>query len=100
MTEKTIDLLKQEGVLGLIVPISIISTRRMESIRNFLEIKCNNIFISSFSDRPGTLFNGVHQKLSIIIGRRKDSKYTSIYTTSYKHWYEEERKIYFIIYNL
>ncbi|MEX2960973.1 Eco57I restriction-modification methylase domain-containing protein, partial [Staphylococcus pasteuri] len=92
MTEKTIDLLKQEGVLGLIVPISIISTRRMESIRNFLEIKCNNIFISSFSDRPGTLFNGVHQKLSIIIGRRKDSKYTSIYTTSYKHWYEEERK--------
>ncbi|WP_432291633.1 Eco57I restriction-modification methylase domain-containing protein [Clostridium baratii] len=89
--ERALNLLNQEGVLGLIVPISLVSTKRMVHIRNILEKECDVIFYSNYGDRPGTLFNGVHQKLTIVIGKRSENKPVKIYTSQYYHWYNEER---------
>lgn len=90
--EKSINLLKEKGTIGFIVPISIISTKRTKNLRKFIEKKCTEIFYSNFGDRPGTLFNGVHQKLTIFIGERGESCTSNIYTSSYYHWYKEERQ--------
>lgn len=83
--------LKQGGVLGFIIPLSYISTPRMNNIRHEL---CKNIkeqYILSYADRPDCLFTSVHQKLCIILGRNEKEK-TNIYTSNYKYWYRDERK--------
>ncbi|MCR8747252.1 BREX-1 system adenine-specific DNA-methyltransferase PglX [Romboutsia lituseburensis] len=89
--EKSINILKEKGTVGLIVPISIVSTKRTKDLRRFIESNCTDIFYSNFGDRPGTLFNGVHQKLTIFIGEKGNSCSSNIYTSSYYHWYKEER---------
>lgn len=90
--EKSINLLKEKGTIGFIVPISIVSTKRTKDLRKFIEKNCTEIFYSNFGDRPGTLFNGVHQKLTIFIGERGESCTSNVYTSSYYHWYKEERQ--------
>lgn len=90
-TEKAINLLKDNGIIGFIVPISIVSTKRMNSIRNLIKRECSDIFYSSFGDRPDTLFTGVHQKVTILIAKKKKVDYTNIFTSKYYHWYKEER---------
>lgn len=89
--ERSINLLKKDGVIGFIVPISIVSTPRMKPLRKFIEYNCNEIFYSNFGDRPGTLFNGVHQKLTILIAKKNRSENHNIYTSQYYHWYNDER---------
>nr|WP_252731896.1 N-6 DNA methylase [Psychrosphaera sp. F3M07] len=100
--EKSLRLLKEGGYMGMIIPISYISTKRMFPIRDLL-IKNSKIhFCASFADRPSCLFNGVHQKLNIIFLQKKTSSVsTDIYTSNYKHWLKKEsvdlfNQIYFI----
>lgn len=90
--EKAINLLGKEGTLGLIVPISIVSTKRMSSLRKIIERQCSALFCSNFADRPGTLFNGVHQKLTIIILEKGRENALQLYTSRYYHWYKSERE--------
>ena len=88
--ENSIEHLKKDGVLGFIVPLSYVSTSRMEKIREYVDNKCSKQMILSFADRPDCLFNGVHQKLNIIVFRKsKGCKNT--YVSNYKHWYKDER---------
>lgn len=94
MIERAINLLSSNGVIGYIVPISLVSTVRMGYIREFLEENCDILFYSNFGDRPGTLFNGVHQKLTILIAKKRllHKNGTEIYTSQYYHWYKDERE--------
>lgn len=93
--ERAVKLLKPKGVMGVIVPLSIISTPRMKDLRLFLKNNCTDTYISNFGDRPGTLFNGVHQKVSIVIARVGKDRKSKLYTTSYYHWYKDERRYLF-----
>ena len=68
----------------MIVPISLVSTQRMQKLRNFLESKDSLTYISNYADRPGTLFNGVHQKLCILI--TNSWKKQGLFTTNFLHW--------------
>jgi hypothetical protein len=54
--------------LGVIVPISSVSTPRMAPMMGMLAINCNSLWISNFAVRPGKLFTGVDMNLSILIG--------------------------------
>ncbi|MGN0783979.1 MAG: Eco57I restriction-modification methylase domain-containing protein [Christensenellales bacterium] len=90
--ENSFNLLKENSYLGMIVPISITSTQRMESLRNLLFEKCESIYIANFSDRPACLFTGVHQKLSIVFAKKtKPLNGCKLYTSTYKHWSKNER---------
>ena len=90
--ENSLNILKDNSYLGMIVPISLTSTQRMESLRNLLFDSCENIYIANFSDRPACLFTGVHQKLSIIfVKKTKPLNGCKIYTTAYNHWSKNER---------
>ncbi|WP_234982598.1 Eco57I restriction-modification methylase domain-containing protein [Ornithinibacillus halophilus] len=92
--ERSYQLLKEDGILGMIVPISIISTPRMSILRELFEDNSQFVFYSNFGDRPGTLFNGVHQKLTIVLTQKKssNSNQAKIYTSNYYHWYKDERE--------
>lgn len=83
--------LKSTGVIGFVIPLSFVSTSRMQSIREDMYKKMNRIFILNYADRPDCLFDGVHQKLSILFGIKGQGKCIS-YTSSYYHWYNSERR--------
>lgn len=89
--KNSLDLLNKNGVLGFIIPLSYISTTRMSKIRTYVDEKCSKQIILSFADRPDCLFNGVHQKLNIVIFKKNKSK-REVYVSNYKHWYCNERK--------
>lgn len=88
--KNSIESLKNNGVLGFIVPLSYISTSRMNGIRAYVREMTDRQFILNFADRPDCLFQGVHQKLSIIIARKNKQKHL-LFTSNYKHWYKDER---------
>lgn len=90
--ENSLSLLRENAYMGLIVPISITSTQRMEPLRELLFDTCENIYIANFSDRPACLFTGVHQKLSIVfIKKTKPTNGCKVYTSQYLHWSKDER---------
>lgn len=89
VVEKGYKLIRDSGFVGFIIPISLPSTPRMEKLRQVLEGETDLLFNANFADRPGTLFNGVHQKLSISIGRRSSDKLTNFYSTNFTHWYSK-----------
>lgn len=83
-------LLKKDGVMGFVIPLSYVSTPRMKRIRNELSKQIAEQYILSYSDRPDCLFTSVHQKLCIFLGRNANSP-QAIYTGGYRYWYREER---------
>ena len=83
-------LLKDNGVMGFIIPLSYISTPRMKKIREELFQRLPKQYILSFADRPDCLFVSVHQKLCILLaGNKSDS--VNLFTSSYQYWSKEER---------
>lgn len=82
--------LSPSGSVGFIIPLSYISTPRMSNLRDELTNCITEQYILSYADRPDCLFDSVHQKLCILIGKqRKDRR--KIFTGNYQYWYREER---------
>jgi len=88
------DILERDGIMGYIIPLSYAATPRMKLIREFIRANTEKQFVLSFADRPDCLFNGVHQKLNILIAKR-GNVYNVTYTSSYKYWYKQERDFLF-----
>jgi hypothetical protein len=88
--ERVYYLIQSKATLGMIVPVSIGSTPRMEPLRNVIQDKHQSIFYSNFADRPSCLFYGVHQILSICLltGYQKNKAF---YSSGFKHWNKDER---------
>lgn len=85
-------LLKENGVMGFIIPISFVSTPRMKKLRDDILTQIDDIFILSYSDRPDCLFAGVHQKLCVVIGKKSEiASKRIVYTSNYQYWYKSER---------
>lgn len=83
--------LSKGGSIGFIIPLSYISTPRMEDLREELFRVIPEQYILSYADRPDCLFDSVHQKLCILIGKQRKSS-RQIFTGNYQYWYKEERK--------
>lgn len=82
--------LTEGGSMGFIVPLSYISTPRMKKLRTALFSLLPEQYILSYADRPDCLFDSVHQKLCIMIGKSGDITPT-VYTGNYQYWYKSER---------
>lgn len=93
--ERSIRLARNIGLIGLIVPLSIVSTARMQAIQ---ELIFSNIFYSWFSNYdvlPVKLFEGTKQTLTISLlwlGRNTSRK---IFITKAQRWFSEERALLF-----
>ncbi len=54
------------GYIGMIVPISYISTQQQRGVRNYLEHE-HSVYYSSYDIRPDHLFDGAAQRLTIFV---------------------------------
>lgn len=78
-----------EGKIGMIIPISIVSTDGYSSLRRICKDSKANFYFSNFGVRPAKLFDGVDKRLTIFIS--SDSQKDTYFTTKYYRWVSEER---------
>lgn len=78
-----IPLVKKNGAIGFVLPLSYSSTQRMRKLRDYIIEDFSTQFVLSFADRPDCLFTGVHQKLNIIIAK-KSKKEHKLFTSRYR----------------
>jgi len=92
--ERSTNLLNNSGKIGMIIPISIVSTDGFESLRDCL-LKNNYVsWALNFAERPSKLFTGVEKRLTIWI-THKNSNEMNLFLGSYKRWLSEERETLF-----
>lgn len=84
-------LLNERGALGFVIPLSYVATPRMKALRDELFEEISEQYILSYADRPDCLFASVHQKLCIMIGKKRSGK-KKIFTCNYQYWYKTERE--------
>ena len=89
--ERSIKLLKKNGRFGFIVPISLISTERMNSIRNFITNNSCEVNYYNFDDRPGKIFNGTENCRATILITEKGSGLNNVKTSKYNRWFTKDR---------
>ena len=88
--ERSIALLSTAGVLGLIVPLSLMSTKRMGQLQTVLYETSSIIWLSAYDVYPSKLFEGAKQRVTIIIASSKQDE-RALLTTRYNHWKPQER---------
>ena len=88
--ERAYNILKENGIVSFIVPLPLIATPRMKPIREYMYKNSSRLFVSSFADRPGCIFKGVHQRLTIFFSNKSKNE-CELYTSSYKYLYNDER---------
>lgn len=93
--ERALKILNSYGSIGMIVPISIVSTDGFESLRSLIEKSMVKLWYSSYAMRPGKLFDGVEKHLSIFITNRSLNEVKTIMSSKYHRWYSEEREYLF-----
>ena len=83
------------GYYGLVVPISIVSTKRMAPLQDLLLRNSAQVEVANFAVRPATLFPGVDMNISIVCGIRlaqlSPLDKCRCLTTGYRRWYPSER---------
>ena len=91
--ERSNKMVRDNGFMGMIIPISSVSSPQFNPLVDTLK-KNMKFWVSSYSNRPGKLFD-VEQRLTIFTGYKNNNCFTSYFSSSYKHWYTEERVILF-----
>ena len=82
------------GHLGMIVPASAVCTDGYAPLRKLL-MNAGNIVVSSYSDNPGKLFDGIpHNRLQIIL-LNKGTNSKSTFATTYNKWRADARQYLF-----
>lgn len=89
--ERSYNILSDNGIISFIVPLPLISTPRMKPIRDYMFKNSSKIYISTYADRPGCIFKGVHQRLTIFFANKSPDK-CSLFSSSYNYWYNSERE--------
>jgi len=99
--ERSYKLLQKTGTIGMIIPMSCISTERMQALRDTWTLHKLTGYISNYSGdaHPSVLFEGVKFRLSILI--QLNNKLQKTYSTHFYKWLPEARNqlFYLIEYN-
>ncbi len=89
--ERFSNLLPRGGWMGVIVPISAISTPRMLPLMRLLSQEFT-LFASNYAVRPGKLFVGVDMNLSILVAsKQRENQTPLLFSTRYLRWNEQFR---------
>ncbi|HAF14164.1 MAG TPA: SAM-dependent methyltransferase [Blastocatellia bacterium] len=90
--ERFTQLLHSTARLGVIVPISSISTPRMLPLMQLIQQHFVPLHLSNFAVRPGKLFVGVDMNLTIVIGKRAlRRQIDALFSSAYNRWNEHAR---------
>ena len=87
IVERSLALCSTDDYVGLIVPLSLACTERTAEARE--GVLTQSSWVSSYDIRPSSLFNGVAQRLCIMLTRRDLQRCS--YVGGYRRWSEEER---------
>lgn len=85
--ERALSLLRTGGRCGMIVPVSAIASMHYQPLMKL--VAARRLWISSYSNRPARLFAGVEQRLAILL--MYNVPQPALFTSAYRHWYEQER---------
>lgn len=90
--ERSYGIASSVGRLGLIVPLSLACTDRMHTARS--ELLRGTVWLPCFDIRPSSLFEGVAQRLAIVLQHNKRSTDSGcrLFTGGYRRWSVEERE--------
>ncbi|MFM5999284.1 MAG: Eco57I restriction-modification methylase domain-containing protein [Dolichospermum sp.] len=94
LIERSIYISHQKSWLGMIIPISFVSTNGFDLLRNLVQINYVKTWISTYAMRPSKLFENVDKHLCICIGKKSISN-NLVYSSKYYRWYHEERNYLF-----
>jgi hypothetical protein len=86
--ERAVCIKQPNGSIGMIVPLSIVSTQRMKTIQQIIEDGAITHY-ANFSWRPAKLFDTVNRALTIFISNHSVSQRT--FTTTYFKWTSDTR---------
>ena len=88
-------LLTDVGRYGMIIPSSAVGLAETACLRLSLADRYSFLWYSTYSIRPAKLFDGVDQRLCIVIGTQRNGDNRRLFTTAYRHWASEERQALF-----
>jgi hypothetical protein len=89
--ERFAALLHEAGRMGVIVPISAVSTPRMSPLMQLLSSRFF-LHLSHYAVRPGKLFVGTDMNLTIVVGQKRGTAGApKIFSTDYNRWSEASR---------
>jgi hypothetical protein len=92
--ERSRILMNQVSRFGFIVPMPSLSTPQMSPLQGI--IRTNNSWISNYDERPSKLFDGVDQRLTIIIQEKcSNLSKVTIYSSGLFRWYSIFREFLF-----
>ncbi|MFB2771610.1 Eco57I restriction-modification methylase domain-containing protein [Pelatocladus sp. BLCC-F211] len=86
--ERSLQVLSTNGMMSMILPLSIVSTQRMRVVQELLEDK-RNAWYANYSWRPAKLFDTVNRALTIFTVTSSSEEKT--FTTSYQKWTSDSR---------
>jgi len=90
MERSLVDLMRADGRVGLIVPVSSVSTDRFAMLQRLLLDSSQVLWASTYAERPSKLFAGVEKRLAIhLIARGR--KEAPLFLTKYQRWNASER---------
>ena len=96
VVERSFQILKSQGLCGMIVQLPIVCTDRMKPLQEQFLDKSKLTWFSNYDDRPSKLFDGLqHIRATIFITQRAGSVTKNIYATTYNRWYSELRPMLF-----
>ena len=88
--DNAINCLAKDGILSFVIPLSYVSTIRMNSIREHIASQTSKQIVLNFADRPDSLFSSVHQKLTVVFAQKSTNK-PILLSSGYNYWYQNER---------
>jgi len=89
--ERSAQLLRNGGKFGMIVPSSAVGLDDTRCLRDLLAKRYCYLWYSTYSIRPAKLFEGVDQRLCIVLGDGASNEPNALFTARYRHWHAEER---------
>ena len=94
--EQSSQLLCESGCYGMIVPAGVLGLGETRPLRDILFARFPNVLCSTYAIRPSKLFEGVDQRLCIVLANSASAG-EAIKTTRYHHWNAEERSYLFAL---
>jgi len=93
MIETSGSIIMPGGRLGMIVPLSLVCSARMDKLREWFAENFSTINTANFSIRPAKIFPGVDQRVTIVLAQRHQTGTPTplkIFSTRLYHWHEGE----------
>ena len=79
----------------MIIPSSAVGLDETGCLRGVLRSRYGDLSFSTYSIRPAKLFEGVDQRLCIVLGGNSRGRAHRLFTTTYNHWQSEARPFLF-----